>query len=63
MIIMSLGLAIGMRSMWGIGLTLIVFLPLCIYRAKLEEGALRVRFRQDWDEYAAQTAFMIPYIY
>jgi protein-S-isoprenylcysteine O-methyltransferase Ste14 len=63
MLVMSLGLAIGLRSIWGIGLTFFPFLPLCIYRARLEEGALNEKFGQLWQEYSSQTAFLIPFIY
>ena len=40
MLIMCLGLAMGLRSWLGISLSVIVFLPSAVWRARLEEAAL-----------------------
>ena len=55
-----LGLALALRSPWGIASTLVLFLPAAIYRARLEERALARRFGPAWDDYAARTGFLFP---
>jgi protein-S-isoprenylcysteine O-methyltransferase Ste14 len=54
------GLALALRSPWGVAVTLILFLPAAIYRARLEERALARRFGPDWDDYAVRTSFLFP---
>lgn len=63
MVGMSLGLAIGMVSIVGVGVIFLVFLPFCVYRARLEEGFLEAKFGKKWKDYAHRTSFMIPYVY
>ena len=63
MLISCLGLAFGMRSIAGLVCVIFLFLPLCIYRAKLEERALYARFGEQWQEYVQRTRFMLPFIY
>ena len=58
-----LGLAIGFKSLWGLGLTLALVLPLAIYHARVEEQGLVERFGADWREYADRTKSVIPLIY
>jgi len=62
MLITIVGLALGMRSIWGLVITVGIFLPLTVLRAKLEETALHAKFGSDWVEYAAMTRFLIPLI-
>lgn len=62
MLITIVGLAIGTRSIWGLALSLGVFLPLTVLRAKLEEAALHAKFGTAWEAYAAKTRFIIPLI-
>ena len=63
MIITIIGLAIGMRSRWGLIVVFIMFIPFTILRAKLEEAALLDKFGKEWEEYIEQTNFILPYIY
>jgi protein-S-isoprenylcysteine O-methyltransferase Ste14 len=62
MLITIVGLVLGMRSIWGLVITVGVFLPLTVLRAKLEETALHAKFHSEWVEYAAKTWFLIPLI-
>jgi len=59
-VIALLGLALALRSPWGLAVTLALFLPAAVYRARLEERALDRRFGLAWDDYAARTGFLIP---
>jgi protein-S-isoprenylcysteine O-methyltransferase Ste14 len=63
MIVMLLGLVIGMRSIWGVLLTLIAFTPASVYRAILEEEYLANKFGTEWDSYAEITWFILPKVY
>jgi protein-S-isoprenylcysteine O-methyltransferase Ste14 len=63
MIISIVGLTLGMRSLWGLVTTTVVFLPLTFLRAKLEETALHKKFGIIWEEYTEQTYFIIPFLY
>jgi protein-S-isoprenylcysteine O-methyltransferase Ste14 len=63
MLTSCLGLAFGMRSIAGLACVVFLFLPLCIYRAKLEERALYARFGEQWQDYVQRTRFMLPFIY
>lgn len=55
--------AIGVGSLWGTILVLIVFTPIGIVRARLEEAALADRFGQEWEMYTRVTYFMFPPIW
>ncbi len=59
-VIALIGLALALRSPWGLAVTLVLFLPAAIYRARLEESALACRFGPAWDDYAARTGFLFP---
>ena len=63
MVISVLGLALGMKSFWGLLCAIVIFVPLGIYRAKLEENALAEAFRYEWNDYVGRTYFMFPPIY
>lgn len=63
MIISIGGLALGMSSMWGLTITLAVFLPLTLLRARLEETALHEKFGVIWQDYTTRTYFILPLIY
>jgi protein-S-isoprenylcysteine O-methyltransferase Ste14 len=56
----TLGLAIAFRSLWGLLITVGAFLPLGLYRARLEEAALARRFGDEWARYASRTPFLLP---
>lgn len=60
MVISAIGLAIGLRSLWGVMAVLFLLIPVGIYRAKLEESALKRRFGTAWDNYAKRTYLMFP---
>lgn len=63
MLIMCIGLALGLRSIWGLAITLCLFFPSGIVRARLEEKALHEKFGEAWEDYANGTDFMIPLLY
>lgn len=62
MTIAILGVPIALRSWPGLIAALLLFLPTEIYRAKLEEKALLRKFGKEWEKYAAQTGFFLPFI-
>lgn len=53
---------VALRSWAGLVGLLVLFLPSEIYRAMLEEKALSKNFGSEWDNYAAQTEFILPLI-
>jgi protein-S-isoprenylcysteine O-methyltransferase Ste14 len=63
MLVMCLGLAVGLRSWLGIGVSILVFLPSAIWRARLEEAALSSKFGEEWIAYQKRTHFLLPFIY
>jgi protein-S-isoprenylcysteine O-methyltransferase Ste14 len=63
MIITITGISIGMRSVWGLVITFLVFIPLTLVRSGMEEDYLEKKFGSDWDEYVRNTHFIIPLIY
>ena len=62
-IILIMGLAIGLRSVWGIVGTLFLLIPSAIYVARLEDAALAEKFGEDWRSYADRTYLMFPPVY
>jgi protein-S-isoprenylcysteine O-methyltransferase Ste14 len=63
MIISILGINIALGSVVGLSGSIILYIPSTIYRARLEEKALQVKFGSVWPEYANRTYFIIPLIY
>ncbi len=63
MTVATIGLIIGMRSLWGLAGIFLLFIPAEIYRARLEEIALARKFGKEWDNYSKQTYFMFILIY
>ena len=63
MVVMAFGLALGLRSVLGIALTALTFIPSAIYRARLEEQSLEERFRDAWTAYRSRTRFIVPLIF
>ena len=62
-IILIMGLAIGLRSVWGIVGTLFLLIPSSIHVARLEDDALAEKFGEEWGSYAERTYFMFPPLY
>jgi protein-S-isoprenylcysteine O-methyltransferase Ste14 len=60
MFIALIGAAIVSRSIVGLASTSLVFLPVEIHRARLEERALADAFPELWREYASRTGFFLP---
>jgi protein-S-isoprenylcysteine O-methyltransferase Ste14 len=60
MVVSAFGITLGLKSLWGLLLTLFVFLPLGVHRAQLEEKALAREFGPTWEAYARRTGFMLP---
>lgn len=63
MFLATIGLAVAFRSPWGMLVTLALFIPAGLWRARLEEQALARRFGQEWTDYAATTCFILPPVY
>jgi len=63
MVISTIGLAIGLRSPWGVLVVLLIFIPAGLWRARLEEDALAQKFGKEWEDYAKRTCFMFPPVY
>ncbi|UCF59951.1 MAG: isoprenylcysteine carboxylmethyltransferase family protein [Anaerolineaceae bacterium] len=63
MVITVLGLSLGMKSLWGLICSILFFVPLGVYRAKLEEKAMAEAFGDEWNDYVGRTYFMFPPIY
>jgi protein-S-isoprenylcysteine O-methyltransferase Ste14 len=60
MIISLFGIAVALRSLWGIAAVTVLFFPAVLWRAGLEEKALARRFDQAWKEYRRKTGFLFP---
>ncbi|MDH4208921.1 MAG: isoprenylcysteine carboxylmethyltransferase family protein [Anaerolineae bacterium] len=63
MLVMAFGLALALRSVLGMAVAAVVFIPFTIYRARLEEQSLEERFGDVWKAYRSTTHFMLPLIY
>ena len=60
MFVAVIGSAMAFRSLWGMLITLGAFIPAGLWRARLEEVALRRKFGAVWEDYARQTGFILP---
>lgn len=56
------GLTVALRSWLGLISVFLLFLPSEVNRAKLEEKALACKFGSEWDNYAAQRGFILPFL-
>jgi protein-S-isoprenylcysteine O-methyltransferase Ste14 len=63
MMVSTLGLAFGMRSIWGIVSTVILFGFTSVIRARLEEKELARIHEEEWRDYVDNTSFFIPYVW
>jgi protein-S-isoprenylcysteine O-methyltransferase Ste14 len=63
MILSVVGLAAGMRSVWGVATCVVIFVPLGIHRARLEERMLAEKYGAAWEAYSRGTYFLFPPIY
>jgi len=59
-IIMILGIDLMFRSVAGILFTLALSIPSVVYRAKIEDGLLRTKFGEEWENYADKVGFLFP---
>lgn len=62
-IIALIGLALALRSLWGVAATLVLFVPISVYRARLEEVAVARRFGERWSAYVRDTSFILWPVY
>jgi len=60
MMIALVGASIVTRSIIGLAVSALLFLPVEIHRARLEEQALAEKFGEKWREYASHTGFFVP---
>jgi protein-S-isoprenylcysteine O-methyltransferase Ste14 len=63
MFVATLGLALAFRSLCALLIALVVFMPTALWRAVLEDQALARRFGQAWEDYAARTHAILPFVY
>ena len=63
MFVATIGLAVAFRSLLGMLISLAVFIPAGLWRARIEEEALTRRFGVEWGDYAAKTYFILPPVY
>jgi len=59
----TIGLAVGLRSLWGVPVVFLVFVPAGLWRARLEEDALAQKFGKEWEGYAKRIYFTFPPVY
>jgi len=62
MTIALLGVPLSLGSWLGIIAVFLLFLPSEIYRAKLEEKKLAIKFGTEWENYVKKTMFILPFI-
>lgn len=62
-IILIMGLALGLRSVWGLIGTVFLLVPSAIYVGRMEDTALAEKFGEVWRRYADRTYFMFPSVY
>ena len=62
-IILIMGLALGLRSVWGLIGTVFLLVPSAIYVGRLEDTALAEKFGEVWRRYADRSYFMFPPVY
>jgi protein-S-isoprenylcysteine O-methyltransferase Ste14 len=58
-----IGFPLCFGSIIGLGLAVIVGVPLLVYRIKVEEQALQAWFGEEYREYSKQTSRLIPYLW
>lgn len=63
MFMATIGLAVAFRSLWGMLITLAVFIPAGLWRARLEEEALAQSFGLEWKDYTTKSYFILPPVY
>jgi len=56
----TLGLVLALRSPWGLAGVCLLFVPAGAYRARLEDKTLARKFGRAWEDYAEETAFLLP---
>jgi len=59
-LMMVLGFDLALRSIISIVFTFALSLPSISYRAKKEDAALRNKFGEEWEKYAAEVGFLFP---
>jgi protein-S-isoprenylcysteine O-methyltransferase Ste14 len=59
-IVLILGLDLWLGSFLGVAHTLLLSIPSAVYRARVEDGLLRERFRAEWAAYAERVGFLLP---
>lgn len=62
LLINTLGWSLAFRSVLGVALTALTLVPL-IARMRSEEALLRSQFGKEFDDYAARTKRLIPWLY
>jgi len=59
-IIIILGIDLMLRSVMGLLFTFVLSIPSMVYRAKIEDGLLRNKFGEEWENYANKVGFLFP---
>jgi protein-S-isoprenylcysteine O-methyltransferase Ste14 len=59
----SAGLSLLLRSLWGIAVLVVIFLPAVVIRIREEEAMLTEEFGEEYRGYASRTWKLLPYLY
>ena len=59
----SAGLSLLLRSLWGIVVLIVIFVPAVLVRIREEEAMLIEEFGEEYRSYAARTWKLLPYVY
>jgi protein-S-isoprenylcysteine O-methyltransferase Ste14 len=63
MLVSTIGLAFGLRSIWGIICTVVLFGSASILRARAEEKELAILHGNAWRDYVNDSFFLIPFLW
>ena len=59
-IIIILSIDLMFRSVMGLLFTFVLSIPSMVYRAKIEDGLLRNKFGEEWENHANKVGFLFP---
>lgn len=59
-IILAFGLDLAFGSVLGVAFTFLLSIPSAAYRARVEDGLLKERFGEEWENYSERVGFLLP---
>ena len=59
----NVGLSLLLRSLWGMAVLVVIFLPAVVLRIREEEAMLIDEFGEEYRRYASRTWKLLPYVY